>query len=84
MLKMTLIFLFVDGKEAISLKFFWRCLYTMSFREQFRVAHNTGGSNAMTVTLNENFVLFRVDSHLKSDSTFDFNYFASKVLYLYM
>ena len=43
-------------------QFFLRCLYTMSFWEQFRVAHNTGGSNAMTVTLNDFFFYFFVST----------------------
>ena len=49
----------------------WRCVYVKSFWEQFQTTLNTGSSNARTVTLNENFVLFGYDSQIKSDSTFD-------------
>ena len=46
-------------------------MYVKSFWEQFQTTLNTGSSNARTVTLNENFVLFGYDSQIKSDSTFD-------------
>ena len=54
---MTLTVIFIDGKETL-----W---------EQFQTTLNTGSSNARTVTLHENFVLFGHDSQMKSDSTFD-------------
>ena len=43
----------------------------MSFWEQFQIVLNAGCSNATSVTLNENLVLFGHDIHFKSDSTFD-------------
>ena len=67
---MTLTVLFVDGKETIN-PIFLRCVYVKSFSEQFQTTLNTGSSNARTVKLNENFVLFGHDSKIKSDSTFD-------------
>ena len=67
---MTLTVLFVDGKETIN-HIFLRCVDIKSFWEQFQTALNTESSNATTVTLNENFVLFGHDSQIKSDSIFD-------------
>ena len=67
---MTLTVLFVDGKETIN-HIFWRCVYIKSFWEQLQTTLNTRSSNARTVTLNENLLLFGHDSQLKSDSTFD-------------
>ena len=61
---------------------FWRCVYVKSFWEQFQTTLNTGSSNARTVTLNENFVLFGHDSQIKSDSTFDLIILRAK-LYIY-
>ena len=63
---MTLTVLFVDGKETLSTH-----LLEMCVRKVFLGTLNTGSSNARTVTLNENFVLFGHDSQIKSDSTFD-------------
>ena len=68
---MTLIALFVDGKETLSITFFFRCVYIKSFWEQFQTTLNTWSSIARTVMLNEKFVLFGHDSQIKSDSTFD-------------
>ena len=68
---MTLIVLFVDGKETLSITFVLRCVYIKSFWEQFQTTLNIGSSNARTVTLNDNFVLFGHDSCFKLDSTFD-------------
>ena len=60
---------------------FWSCTYVRSFWEQFQTVLNAGCSNATSVTLNENIVLFGHDIHFKSDNTFDL-IVASKVLYL--
>ena len=60
----------------------WRCVYIMSFLEQFQTALNIGSSNARTVTLNENLLLFGHDSHFKSNNTFDLIIFREK-LYIY-
>ena len=59
----------------IYINFFWRCVDIKSFWEQFQTALNTESSNATTVTLNENFVLFGHDSHFKSDNTFDLKFY---------
>ena len=53
----------------------WRCMYITS-------ALNTGSSNARTVTLNENLLLFGHDSHFKSNNTFDLIIFREN-LYIY-
>ena len=50
---------------------FWSCTYVSSFREQFQIVLNAGCSNATSVTLNENIVLFGQDVNFKSDNTFD-------------
>ena len=50
---------------------FWSCTYVRSFWEQFQIVVNAGCSNATSVTLNENIVLFGHDIHFKSDNTFD-------------
>ena len=50
---------------------FWSCTHVRSFWEQFQIVLNAGCSNATSVTLNENIVLFGHDIHFKSDSTFD-------------
>ena len=42
-----------------------------SFWEQFQIVVNAGCSNATSVTLDENSVLFGHDIHFKSDNTFD-------------
>ena len=42
-----------------------------SFWEQFQIVLNAGFSNAKSVTLNENIVLFGQDVNFKSDNTFD-------------
>ncbi len=42
-----------------------------SFWEQFQTVLNAGCSNATSVTLNENIVLFGHDIHFKSDNIFD-------------
>ena len=44
-----------------------------SFWEQFQIVLNAGYSNATSVTLNENIVLFGHDIHFKSDNIFDLN-----------
>ena len=70
-------------RERDSIKhIFWRCVYVKSFWEQFQTTLNIGSSNARTVTLNENFVLFGHDSQIKSDSTFDLIILRAK-LYIY-
>ena len=61
---------------------FWSCTYVRLFGEKFQIVVNAGCSNARSVTLNKNIVLFGHDIHFKSNNTFD--YFASKVLYLKM
>ena len=50
---------------------FWSCTYVRSFWEQFQIVLNASCSNATSVTLNENIVLFGHNIHFKSDSTFD-------------
>ena len=50
---------------------FWSCTHVRSFWEQFQIVLNAGCSNATSVTLNENIVLFGHDIHFKSDNTFD-------------
>ena len=50
---------------------FWSCTYVRSFWEQFQTVLNAGCSNATSVTLNENIVLFGHDIHFKSDNIFD-------------
>ena len=50
---------------------FWSCTYVRSFLEQFQIVLNAGRSNATSVTLNENIVLFGHDIHFKSDNIFD-------------
>ena len=56
---------------TLSITFFLEMCVRKSFWEQFQTTLNTGSSNARTVTLNENFVLFGHDSQIKSDSTSD-------------
>ena len=51
-----------------------------SFWEQFQIVVNVGCSNATSVTLNENIVVFGHDICFKSDSTFDL--IILQVLYL--
>ena len=48
-----------------------RRTYVRSFWEQFQIVLNAGCSNATSVTLNENIVLFGHDIHCKSDNTFE-------------
>ena len=50
---------------------FWSYTYVRSFWKQFQIVLNAGCSNATSVTLNENIVLFGHDIHFKSDDTFD-------------
>ena len=78
---MTLIVLLIDRKETVN-HISWRCMYIKSFWEQFQTTLNTESSNARTVTLNENFVLFGHDSQIKSDSTFDLIILCAK-FYIY-
>ena len=51
--------------------FFSFFTYVRSFWEQFQIVLNAGCSNATSVTLDENIVLFGHDIHFKLDSTFD-------------
>ena len=46
---------------------FWSCTYVRSFWEQFQTVLNAGCSNATSVTLNENIVLFGHDIHFISN-----------------
>ena len=57
--------------STITMTRIWSCTYVRSFWEQFQIVVNAGCSNATSVTLNENIVLFGHDVHFKSDNTFD-------------
>ena len=46
-------------------------IYVRSFWEQFQIVVNAGCSNAMSVTLKENIVLFVHDIHFEAGNTFD-------------
>ena len=50
---------------------FWRCNCVRPFWELFQTAVNDRCINAISLTINENIVLFGHDSNFKSDDTFD-------------
>ena len=69
---------FCRKERGSSNHIFWLCTYVRSFWERFQIVVNAGCSNATSVALHENIVLFGHNIHFKSDITFDLIIFQAK------